>query len=227
VVDQQPAIGASAPPVVTLTVSSPAAVPEVKGSNESDLQTQLLELGTQLVVVRRYLPGVTPGTVLEVQPAAGSELPEKVTITVADPPSTAYLSSVEASRNGCNSGSYTQAGGKKDNALSCSVSKRAGSEPNGPMWQFGGAVEEVELTFGLPTDAKPGSSVHVELLLDGRRVAETDVAYGATAKLAVATPGALQFMLVTTAAGGEPDRITVTGTVAGSRDAIVALTEKR
>lgn len=227
VVEQEPAFGMATPPVVTLTVSSPAAVPVATGTSESDLRAQLLELGTQLVVVRRYVPTIAPGTVLEIQPPAGSELPEKVTVTIAEAPSTAYLSGVEASKNECSTGSYTQAGTKHDNAMSCSVSKRSSADPSGPIWEFSGAVEDVDLVFGLPTDAKPGGSVHIELFADGRRIAESDVAFGATTKLAVPTPGALQFTIVATAVAGEPERVTVTGTVRGSRDAIVALTEKK
>lgn len=227
VVEQEPAFGTAAPPVVTLTVSSPAAVPVATGTSESDLRAQLLELGAQVAVVRRYVPAIAPGTVLDILPPAGSELPEKVTVTIAEAPSTAYLSEVKASKNGCSTGSYTQAGTKRDNALSCSVSKLSSADPSGPMWEFAGAVEDVDLAFGLPTDAKPGGSVHVELFADGRRIAESDVAFGATAKLSVSTSGALQFMIVATAVAGEPDRVTVTGTVRGSRDAIVALTEKK
>lgn len=227
VIEQQPAFGSPAPEVVTLTVSVPAAVPEIAGRGENELRTQLLELGTQLTVNRRYVPGTAPGTVLDITPPAGSPLTDKVSVTVADTAATAYLANVKTSRDGCSTGSYTQAGPEQGNALSCSVSTRASSEPRGPLWEFGGGVEDVDLTVGLPTDAKPGSSARVEMYVDGQRVAETEVAFGSTVKLARPTPGAMQFMLVFTAVHGDPGRITVTGSVRGSRDAIITLTEKK
>ncbi|MGW4371005.1 PASTA domain-containing protein [Nocardia takedensis] len=227
VIEQEPAFGAAVAPRLVLTVSAPAAVPEVAGRTETELRTQLLELGAGVQVVRRYVPAAAPGTVLDVSPAVGSPLPDTLTLTVADSPSTAYLADVEASRDGCRSGSFTQAATKQDNALSCSVTKRPGVEPRGPMWEFAGAVEEIELGVGLPTDAEPAGAAHVELFADGRPVAAADIAYGATTKLSAATPGALQFMIVVTATNGAPERVTVTGTVRGSREAIIALTEKK
>ncbi|BDT87281.1 hypothetical protein FMUAM8_30450 [Nocardia cyriacigeorgica] len=225
VIEQQPAFGTAVPDVVRLTISAPAAVPAVDGRTETEIRAQLLELGVQANVVRRYARGSAPGAVLGIEPPAGSPLPETVTVTVADTAATAYLADVEATENACAAGSYTQAGARKDNALSCRVNNRRGSEPKGPIWEFARAVDEIELTFGLPTDAKPGSSVRVAIYVDGRPAGETEVAYGATADLGAVTTGALQFMIVVTPTGGDPDTVTVTGTVRGSRDGIVALTE--
>lgn len=227
VIEQQPAFGTLAAEAVTLTISGPAAVPDAAGRTEAEIRSQLLELGTQMTVVRRYSPEIAPGTVLGIEPAAGSQLPDMVTVTVADPPASAYLADVSASKDRCSTGSYTQAGAKQDNAMSCSVSERPSDEPRGPMWEFAGAVDEIELAFGLPVDAKPGSSVRVELLVDGKPSGTVDVAYGSTQKWAAAIPGALQFMIVLTATSGEPDDITVTGSVRGSQDAVVTLTEER
>ncbi|MFC4128116.1 PASTA domain-containing protein [Nocardia rhizosphaerae] len=226
VIDQQPAYGAPISGTVVVTVSAPAAVPEIAGLTEVQVRTHLVELGAELVVNRQYVPGANPGSVLGIEPPAGSPLPDIVTVVVADVPATAYLANIDTTRDGCGTGSYTQAGAEQDNALSCSVRDRPSTPPRGPLWEFGGAVEDVDLSFGLPTDSQPGSTVRVEVFADGNRVAEAEVAYGRTAKVAVPTPGALQFMIVLTAVAGDPERITVTGSVRGSRDGIVALTEE-
>ncbi|WP_328435347.1 PASTA domain-containing protein [Nocardia puris] len=225
VIEQQPAFGALNPETVTLTISAPAAVPAVDGRTEAEIRSQLIELGTQPVFVRRYVPDVAPGTVLGIEPAPGQDLTDTVTVTVADSPATAYVSDLRASENGCSTGSYTQAGAKRDNALSCSVNTRPGARPRATMWEFAGAVDELELTFGLPTDTEPGSSVRVEIFVDGRPSGTVDVAFGSTETLTARISGALQVSMVITPVDGKPESLTVTGTVRGSQDAIIDLTE--
>lgn len=227
VVEQDPPFGTADPGAVRLTVSVPAAVPAAADRDESAVVSELRELGTQVAIVRHYQPGAAAGTVLQVDPPSGAPLPETVTVTVAADPATAYLANVQATENRCATGEYTLAGREEQNALSCSVAEADARSPRGPVWEFNRAVEDVELTVGLPTDAEPGSRVKLIATADGRVLQESTVEYGATVTMNLNTRDALQFSLLAVGDGGDPEEVTVAGVVRGDRDAIVALTEDR
>ncbi|HLS77098.1 MAG TPA: PASTA domain-containing protein [Nocardia sp.] len=226
IVEQDPPFGTADPGAVRLIVSAPAAVPEIAGRSESELVRELRELGTQVAIARRYQPGADSGTVSQIDPPSGSPLPETVTVTVAADPATAYLSDVEAAENRCGTGEYSLAGSDETDALSCSVADADARSPRGPVWEFDRAVEEVDLTVGLPTDADPGARVKVTVSADGRVLREVVVGYGETVRITHNTRDALTFSLLAVAESGEPRKLTVTGVVRGDRDAIITLTEK-
>ncbi|WP_040797622.1 PASTA domain-containing protein [Nocardia higoensis] len=227
IVEQDPPFGTADPGAVRLTVSVPAAVPDIAGREESALVSELRELGTQVAIARRYQPGAASGTVLQIDPPSGSPLPETVTVTVASDPATAYLADVQAAENRCSTGEYSLAGSDEENALSCSVAAADARSPRGPVWEFNRAVEDVELTVGLPTDAEPGSRVKIVVAADDRVLQEVVVEYGDTVTLNHNTRDALKFSLLAVAESGKPQKLTVTGVVRGDRDAIITLTENR
>lgn len=198
VIEQTPVFGSVAPSEVVLIVSAPASVPDVTGLSSDDATNQLIELGARVEQNEVYVPDAELGVVRAVDPAAGSALPEKVTITVTAEPSSVFLSQLERSGSCSRASPLLMNGVTYDNGMTCQ-STASGRETS---WQLSKAVDVLSGTIGVPDSTDPGSTARVQVLGDGVQLAQFDVAYGASQPVELRVSGVLRLTIITTTTSG-------------------------
>lgn len=192
VVSQSPAQGATGPESVTLSVSTPAEVPEVTGVAILDVTEQLGALGTSVDLRYRYEPGAPAGTALRTEPAAGEPLPDEVVVVVADAGFSTFVSALSRE---CSSADASLDGKDYPNSVSC----RADDDPESYVWITKRAVDSLVADVGIDDSDEPGTTVEVEVFADGRSVARVEAGYGRVERLEANLRGALRVEIVTRA----------------------------
>jgi len=199
VIAQSPVFGTVDPGTVELTVSAPAAVPDLSGLTTDEAMDLLIELGARVDQVEIYLPDVPVGFVRSVEPVAGSALPELVVLTVTADPSAVFLSQLKRTGSSCsNDGSMLIDGETFANAISCS-SSTSGREVS---WQLNKAVDILSGTIGVPDSEDAASSVRVQIIADGVQIALFDVAYGTPQQVDLRLTGVLSLSVIATTLTG-------------------------
>ncbi|GJM36785.1 MAG: hypothetical protein DHS20C19_01520 [Acidimicrobiales bacterium] len=100
VIDQDPRPAEPLIGEVVLFVSRQAATPDLVGMETADARDALVEFGARGVIVREYVEGATPETVVETTPAAGEPLAHEVELLVAEPPAALFLTELSSAESG-------------------------------------------------------------------------------------------------------------------------------
>ena len=185
---QDPVGGTGGAAAVTLYVSVPGTVPDVVGTDAEDAVQVLRDLGSTVRQVARYSPGTPEGTVLAVEPAAGSPLPQEAVLTVSGPASSIFLAQVDRAQGSCNSGEAPVDGRPYDNSVLCSP----GTSESTTAWLLDRQVSSLEGVVGLADSSDPAATARVRIAVDDRVLLDTEVAYGATTPIALDVTGGLR-----------------------------------
>lgn len=181
VIEQTPAFGSLDPSSVMLVVSERATVPDVVGTDSSSAIGDLQGLGARVTTERRYVPGVEPGDVASVDPAAGEPLPEIVTVVVGDSAVTRPLGEIESPSDGGSSREdVVHEGVTHDTAVEL---RSSWSDESEYTWRLGGEATRVEAAVAaseIPDpspydDDPPSPGTHVVVRADGEVIDEFDV----------------------------------------------------
>jgi hypothetical protein len=201
VVEQFPAFGVAHPVSIALVISTPAVVPDAIGRTASDVVSDLAALGAGTTRVGKYDPNSAVGTVLAISPAAGTDLPESVELTVSVAPATIYLARVSPSTSGCSTGEVTFKGNIYSEGITCrtSISDRTMS------WLLSAAVDRISGTIGIADDGDTNASATAQLILDGTVVGDYTLNWGEAHSIDVPASGALKLTIVTKMVSGKAD----------------------
>ena len=191
VTSQTPDPGTDAPGTVTLNVSVAAKVPDLAGKTQRDAEQALLDLGARTTAKRHYQAGATIGTVIAVDPAAGSALPEVVALTVADAPASGFLTALRAIDAQCQVTKASVAGTTSEHALVCPLGPVA-APPRPQSYDLSKKVDSITGGIGLSDDSALDAVGHLEILLDGQSVGSYDVTFGTLTPLTLPTAGKLR-----------------------------------
>lgn len=205
VVSQDPVVGEPLTQALTLTVSKKAKVPKVVGLSRYDAVAALRALGSEPRVEEKFDATAATGSVLEVKPGEGADLPSEVTLTVAQAGSSIYLSKLDTAHDSSRSGSCSTrdtflAGTKYTEALQCS--SRSRGEETSYAWLLEKHGSALSATVGVSDDASPSASARIRVLGDGAELANTSVSYGQTQPLNIDVTGVLRLEIVTSSDNG-------------------------
>jgi hypothetical protein len=225
VVRQDPIGGTGEADAVTLFVAVPGKVPDLVGQSSDAADRALTELGVRIERKQVYDPTVDEGTVTGLAPAAGKPLPLVVTVTVAGPASSLYLSELDSLDGGCYAEETSINGQDYPHSLSCSPYS-SGSEPQVTTYLLDRRASSVEGVIGVTDESDPGLAAAVSLVGDGRTLWSGTVRYGASTPFTADTRGVLRleiryrstsqeasgsFALGNARAVGSPEDITALG----------------
>jgi hypothetical protein len=188
---QDPVYGYPVEGSVTLSVSRAARVPVVAGRSATDVLADLDELGAQVKTVSRYVPGVAPGNVAAIKPAAGTPLPDAVTVTVASQPDELSLNQVEAFEDSCWTNDDSMNGVDHTEMYTCETD----SEPVQQGWIVNRSAQRLRGVVGIPDSSSPGDRMTLEVLGDGVVLSTVQAEYGATSPLDVDVAGVLRLTM--------------------------------
>lgn len=191
VIEQEPAFGTADPANARVVISTEAVVPEAVGRPDEDVLAELEELGVQVDLAYRYVPGETPGTVLSTSSEEGEPLPAQLTVEVAAAPSSVFIAELDPVEGGCREDTAMVDGRAYDVSLRCSV----GVDPRESAWVLGRTAESVSGTVGVPDDADPDVSVSVEVVADGDVLETVTAGYGEPSELDVSVVDVLRLTL--------------------------------
>lgn len=231
VIEQTPQFGARKPAKVTLGVSTRARIPAVVGRAQAQSLSFLEGLGARVVLKRRFEPGIAAGTVLAVQPPAGSLVPEEVILSVAEAAGAVYLDQLTAVEGSCSSGAAAMNGTEHQHAVQCSANS---DSPIDVSYLLNRVASSVSGLVGVPDDGPPSARVMVEILADDRSVARVTAGYGKPVALKATVRGALRLAFRISAipakglagGGGGVTAVLAEVQVAGDPSGIDALTKK-
>ncbi|MEY2421056.1 MAG: eukaryotic-like serine/threonine-protein kinase [Acidimicrobiaceae bacterium] len=193
VVGQDPPPGATvkAGAAVTLKISAPATVPDVVGKTETEARAALSALGARVQRKETFDPNAAQGAVLAIEPAAGAPLTDEVTITVAEAPSSVFLTELKPVKTNCSTGTATVKGSDVKSALTCGPSANAAS-PAVVDYAVNGSVTRFDATFGQSDRAETRFSVQFQTFVDDQLVDTQTVAFGQTVDISIPISGALR-----------------------------------
>lgn len=169
VVQQTPVFGSANPGTIVLVVSLPAEIPDGIGADAVATIARLQELGARVTQQRDYVPGAVVGTITAIDPAPGSPVPDAVTVTIADSPSTLPFGEVDTASGSAGSDDDVLVGGMLYSAATVLSSSTAGQTT---AWNLGAHVVSVDGAIGVPDSADDETRLRVSVHADGRAVAE-------------------------------------------------------
>ena len=191
VVRQDPIGGTSEAAEVTLFVAVPGKVPDLVGRSSDAADRALTELGVRIERKQVYDPTVDEGTVTGLSPAAGKPLPLVVTMSVAGPASSLYLSELQSLEGGCYAQEASINGQDYAHAVSCSPSSYD-TEPQVTTYLLDRRASSVEGVIGVTDDSDQGLGAAVSLVGDGRTLWSGTLRYGASTPFRADTRGVLR-----------------------------------
>lgn len=192
VVDQDPKPGAAHPKSVTLVVSTSAPMPRLIGRSVDDARNSLSAMGARVIVTTRFQPSAKEGIVLSTSPAPGAPLKTSATLTVAEAPSSVFLSDLESLTSGCSTGEITMDAHDFKNSLSCSVNQDSSTVSE---YLLNRRVATFSATAGLSDRADRGT-VRFRVVADGHLKQERVVRFGQVAHFDAPVAGALRLRIV-------------------------------
>lgn len=188
---QDPIGGTIAVSAVTLYVSVPGVVPEVIGTSTVTAVQTFIDLGVRVVQRQIYDPAVVEGTVIGVDPPAGSPLPTQVTLTVSGPASSVYLSALEPAESRCSAGEADINGMPFAFSVICS----AGRQESTQVYLLDRRSSGMEGVIGIVDQSEPGYAADVTIVGDGQVLFTASVGYGQSVPFSVRTVGVLRLEL--------------------------------
>ena len=224
---QQPVSGTANPSAITLSLPSPATMPDLGGKLLDEATQALAAMGAEPAVKRVYEASAKPGTILGTEPKSGDTLTVAPLLTVAASPGTAPLSSLQDGGS-CRSISSGSADGIPiTDGVSCS----ADSNSSTTYWILGRTLSRLKMTVGLDDSSEPSSRAKVTITVDGKALMDRELAYGESTNIDSDIAGALRLEVVVTSVSSSSSRgpavVLANATVLGSSEAIDALEVNR
>ncbi|MFC9351702.1 PASTA domain-containing protein [Arthrobacter sp. NPDC057013] len=221
---QDPVAGTETPASITLSLPSPAKMPQLAGKPIDEATKALTAMGAQPSLKRIYDPGAKTGTVLTTTPAAGALLNATPALTVAGAASSVPLSSLKATGDCGAVSSGTVNGTAVTDGVRCSARKEAETT----FWILGRKAAQLKATVGIDDTEPEESRVHVRILADDKVVLDRELGYGESANLDADVAGALRLDIEATKVGGSESFSSESvllgnAVLLGSADAISAL----
>jgi NPCBM/NEW2 domain/PASTA domain len=223
VIEQTPVFGVENPTAVQIVLASRAEIPEFDGRPATDVLTDLQVLGARVEQVKQFRPGATVGAAIGISPKPGSEVPESVTLYVADTPGSMPLEELDTFGNsyGCSTGGELFLGNTAfDTSLECA----SDSDTSTYEWLVAGKVDQLTGQIGIDDTDTSAGTVRVRVLADGSEVAAFTVGRGPAQKLAIPLTGTQRLTLaLTSLTDDEPYVSLVDAELLGSVGAITEL----
>ena len=203
VLDQTPAAGDPATGTLTVTVSEPAKTPSLVGLSTQQARDAVEKLGGAVQLERAFAPGKPEGSVISSSPTHGSELPQVLTVTVADSGEGLALAQLDKLDGSCTTtDSATLNGSKVGPSVSCRPGTGPDAEPADANWAIGRRAPYLEFTAGIEDSGATGAGTIV-ISGDGRKLKSVPVKYGQTAHLLVKTTNVLRLQISVTTSNRE------------------------
>lgn len=194
VLQQMPEPGTRAVTRVALTLSRPAKVPALIGSDMDTARATLQKLGAAVLVRQEVAPAATVRSVLKSDPPAGATLTESITLTVAYPGDAINLADVNSvDSNSCGTDSATVSGKTLDTSVTCGPSTDSHANVT---YVIGRHAQVVQATLGLDDAGQTGSAV-ARVIADGRVLRSFALRYGHAAQIQLRVRGVLRLVLDT------------------------------
>jgi hypothetical protein len=196
VVGQTPRAGTSfeSGSKVQLRVSSPANMPALVGTDQTAAQKALQELGAEVQVHSVFAAGRKPGIVLSTSPAPGAPLRDRAVLSVAQAPSSVFLSTLRPIDQSCETPDSASINGQAfENNLVCGASK---DSPRIVEFTLNRRVATLSLQVGQLDRGPTGFVMRLRVLADGRQLSSTTVRYGSSSRVAVSVQGKLRLTFV-------------------------------
>ncbi|MFT4299864.1 MAG: PASTA domain-containing protein [Aeromicrobium sp.] len=163
VVQQSPVFGHANPTSVLLIVSIPAVVPDLTGLTLREAIDALNGMGARVLQEKVYDPAATVGNVVASSPAAGSPLPETITLSVADKAGERLLGERSAIDGYVSHESDGVFGGKQYASI---MSMSASSSAESAAWALNTGAARLTTQVALE-DPEPGDQAVVRVFGDG------------------------------------------------------------
>lgn len=229
VIDQDPSPGAPrSSGAVKLAISGPATMPKVVGRTVDDARVSLGNLGVRVISQRRFAAGQKENTVLDSTPRMGQPLGTDATLTIADAPSSVFVSQLETIQSDCNSASLPINGHTYKTSMSCEPGTDSPSEM---AFALNRRVSQLVAVVGVSDQSQATAPIRFRVIVDGAVRYDRVVPFGQSAHLAVSVVGGLRVRLEARLASHRDTFDTVTGVwgnarFQGGRSAIDALSRQ-
>jgi hypothetical protein len=222
VVSQDPVGGSENVGEVTLFVAVPGTVPDLVGQMADDARRALLQLGAQFQQQQVYDPTSIEGTVLALDPQAGSPLTGPVTVTVAGPADSVFLADLDPVEGSCSDGETGINGTQYDHSLLCSPG--SATSPRKTTYLTNRLGTSLDAVVGLSDTSDTDAAAMLTVLGDGRVLARVDLQYGQAQPLSVPIVGVLRLDLQYSSTGDGSGQLALgDARLVGSPDAITIL----
>ena len=181
---------------VTVTVATPARMPDLRGKPVGRARTLLEQLGAVVIVRRVVRPAAPPGLVAASVPASGRPVPDTVSLAVNDPGESLSLALLDAvDDDGCGDDDGLSVNGHRVGP-SVVCEPHRGSRATG-TWNLGRKAALLTFLLGIE-DAGVTDPVHLKVLGDGKVLLERDVTFGNSASVRVDVAGVLRLRVEAT-----------------------------
>ncbi|PIF04442.1 MAG: hypothetical protein CSA63_00775 [Propionibacterium sp.] len=174
VIAQDPVGGETVGDSVSLQVSVKTVMPDVVGKSEFEATSKLAELGVTPEINEIFNLEKRTGTVLESTPKSGEPLSEQVTLTVAKPGGSLYLSQLEQVDRNCSSSDARLNGKVYQNSLECQGQKE---EPATGFWLLDRHAMVLTGTVGVDDRGDATATGKITFIGDGKPLGSYDVSY--------------------------------------------------
>lgn len=226
VVQQDPAPGSPPGGRVTLAISAAATMPPLTDVAAEEARERLDALGARAVVDLRYVDGVPEGIVLDTLPKAGAPLTPEVRLSVAEAPSSVFLTQVAALEADCSVGSASVGGNPYDQALSCTAGIE---EPAVADYALRRRATRFTATVGHEDTSSGTGPFRMRVILDGAVMLDRTVNLGEAVDVDLNVRRILRLRLETRAATGSaadpPVAVWADAQLVGGTEAIGTLSE--
>ncbi len=192
VLAQRPSPGTDPVTSIELTVSTPAAMPDLLGKTVSEGRAQLEQLGAVVEIAPRFDPTVPKGQILDATPRPGETMPTVVTLTVGDPGDALTLASVShVERDDCRTVDSASVNGQPvGDSLRCTP----GRDPAYIEYSLARNAATLEALIG--TDDRGGTgAATITILGDGRVLSSTPVSLGHSEPVRVDLNGVMRLRI--------------------------------
>ncbi|MDP9905604.1 PASTA domain-containing protein [Arthrobacter bambusae] len=188
---QDPVAGTMQPVSITLSLPSPAVMPEIVGKDVGEASKSLAALGAQPIVKRIFDAKAGPGSVISTDPASGSPLTAAPTLTVASTPASSPLSALKGTGS-C--GSVTS-GSVNGTAITTGVRCAGYSKEETTFWILGRGLSRLKGVVGIDDSSNSKARVKVTITADGKPLVDQEISYGQSVNLDADVSGVLRLEL--------------------------------
>ncbi|MDW3217186.1 MAG: PASTA domain-containing protein [Acidimicrobiales bacterium] len=203
VIDQDPRPAEPLIGDVVLFVSRQAETPDLVGMATADAREELADFGARGVIVRTYVEGATPETVVETTPAAGEPLDHEVELLVAEPPAALFLTELRSAESGggCQRRDVQINGTIFDDSLTCTPDR---TNVDYLEYALNRQLSSLDATIGVSDLADDTARVTFRVLADDRSE-EWTLGYGESQEISIDLTGVLRVRLEVTRAAALDD----------------------
>ena len=192
VIDQRPEAAAPLPSSAVLVVAKAGKTPALEGYTADGARQALSQLGASVTIRTIYQAGTAENTVLATDPAAGQPLAQRVTLTVAEAPSSVFLDQLSAINSSCDTTSIYVNGTNRPDSIVCNPSHDYPAEAD---YALNRKVTSFQAVVGLGDSGATDTPVTFEVWVDGKLAYSGTFNFGRARWITVPTAGALRLRL--------------------------------